>query len=88
MGEIYKETLQRRYMKTCPTSLVISDKQIKTALREYYTPKLKNGVGPSCPWTGEWINEFCYIHNNGMLLINKKEQTADICYNMDASQNN
>jgi len=32
MGEIYKEILQRRYMKTCPTSLVIRDKQIKTTL--------------------------------------------------------
>lgn len=37
----------------------------------------KNWIEPKCPSTGEWI--YCCIPYNGMLHIDKKEQTTDLC---------
>ena len=37
---------------------------------------------PECPSTDEWINKMLYIHNNGILLCNRKKWSADPCYNM------
>lgn len=36
------------------------------------------------PSTDEWINKVCTC--NGILLSHKKEQGADICYNLDEHQ--
>jgi hypothetical protein len=36
--------------------------------------------------TGAWINKSWYIHKNEILFSNKKEQTIDVCKNIDESQ--